>query len=67
MALGVLKIGLPDIVLFLSTLLKGIYETALNYRFSYESKEEQYWILKMLETALSTGENGVRETMQWTI
>lgn len=67
MALGVLKIGLPDIVLFLSTLLKGIYETTLNYRFSYESKEEQYWILKMLETALSTGENGVRETMQWTI
>lgn len=56
MALGVLEIDLPDIVLFLSTLLKGIYETALNYGFSYESKGEQYWILKMLETALRTGE-----------
>lgn len=55
-ALGVLGIGMPDIVLFLSTLLKGIYETALNYGFSYEAKEDQYWILKMMETALSTGE-----------
>ena len=55
-ALGALGIGMPDIVLFLSTLLKGIYEVALNYGFTYDAKQEQYFILKMMEASLSTGE-----------
>lgn len=54
--LGALGIGMPDIVLFLGTLLKGIYETALHYGFDYESRQEQMVILNMMETALSTGE-----------
>lgn len=58
--LGALGIGMPDIVLFLSTLLKGIYETALHYGFDYESPEEQLLILKMMETALSSGETWAR-------
>lgn len=55
--LGALGIGMPDVALFLSTLLKGIYETALNYGFDYESTGEQLLILKMMEAALSTGED----------
>ena len=55
--LGALGVGMPDIVLFLGTLLKGIYETALNYGFDYESKSEQILILKMMQTSLSTGED----------
>jgi len=54
-ALGIFGVGLPDVVLFLSTLLKGIYETALHYGFAYESPQEQYLILTMMRTALSTG------------
>lgn len=57
--LGALGIGMPDVVLFLSNLLKGIYETALNYGFDYESRTEQYIILCMMETALCTGEDWV--------
>lgn len=53
--LGALGIGMPDIVLFLGTLLKGVYETALNYGFDYESAQEQLLILKMMETALCNG------------
>ena len=53
--LGALGIGMPDIVLFISTLLKGVYETALNYGFGYESRQEQMLILKMMETAMSNG------------
>lgn len=53
--LGALGIGMPDIVLFLGTLLKGVYETALNYGFDYESRQERIFILKMMQTALSTG------------
>ena len=54
--LGVLGIGLPDIVLFLGVLLKGIYETALDYGFDYETPSSQLLICKMMEAALSHGE-----------
>lgn len=53
--LGALGIGMPDVVLFLSMLLKGIYETALHYGFDYESRQEQLLILKMMSASLSTG------------
>lgn len=56
-ALGLLGIGLPDIVLFLGTLLRGVYEAALNYGFSYATIQEQYLILKMMEASLSPGED----------
>lgn len=59
-ALGALGVGMPDIVLFLSTLLKGIYETAIHYGFEYESRQEQYLILKMMETSLKSGKDWVR-------
>ena len=55
--LGAFGVGMPDIILFLGTLLKGVYETALNYGFDYESRQEKLFILKMMQTALSTGEN----------
>lgn len=56
-ALGALGVGMPDIVLFLATLLKGVYETAISYGFGYESPREQLLILTMMQTALSTGED----------
>ena len=58
--LGTLGIGLPDIVVFVSVLLKGIYETALQYGFDYESPEERALILKMMEGALARQEDWVR-------
>lgn len=60
-ALGALGIGMPDIVLFISTLLKGVYETALNYGFDYAVPEEQYMILNMMAASLITGE----ERIEW--
>lgn len=53
--LGALGVGMPDIILFISTMLKGIYETALRYGFSYESEQEQLLILKMMAAAMSSG------------
>lgn len=55
-ALGALGIGMPDVVLFLSTVLKGVYETALHYGYDYTSSREQLLILKLLAASLSTGE-----------
>lgn len=55
--LGLLGIGLPDLVLFVGMLLKGVYETALHYGFSYDSPQERYWILQVLQTSLTKGED----------
>ena len=53
--LGALGIGIPDIPVFVGVMLKGIYEIALNFGYGYESREEKYFILKLIETALSHG------------
>lgn len=50
--MGILGMGIPDIPLFLGVLLKSIYEIALSYGFSYDTKQEQIFILKLIETAL---------------
>jgi len=57
LGLGVLGIGLPDIVLFVGMLLKGVYETALSYGFAYDTPAERLLILKMMEAALAKGED----------
>lgn len=53
--LGVLGIGLPDIVLFTGLMLKSIYEIALNYGFDYQEEEEKRFILLLIQGALSYG------------
>lgn len=53
--LGVLGIGLPDIVLFTGFMLKGLYEIALNYGFDYEDEEEKKFLLLLIRGALSYG------------
>ncbi len=58
--LGILGIGLPDIPIFIATVLKGIYEISMQYGFDYESEEERYFILNIIATALSYGENSVQ-------
>ena len=55
-ALGLLGVGMPDILLFLGVLLRGICETALRFGFDWESPREQLIILSMMETAVSRGE-----------
>lgn len=54
--LGVLGIGIPDIVLFTGLLLKSVYEISLDYGFDYESEEEKQFILLLIQGAVSYGE-----------
>lgn len=51
--MGILGLGIPDIPVFLGVLLKSIYEIALSYGFSYDTEDEQIFILKLIEAALS--------------
>lgn len=57
--LGALGIGLPDIIIWVGVLLRGVYETALKYGFDYDSSEEKLFILKMIETAMLSGEKWI--------
>lgn len=54
--LGVLGIGLPDIPLFISVILKTINEIALSYGYSYDHEEEKVYILCLIGGALVAGE-----------
>ena len=53
--LGVLGIGIPDIVLFTGLMLKSVYEIALNYGFEYEDEQEKRFVLLLIQGALSYG------------
>ncbi len=54
--MGFFGIGLPDIPVFLSVILKSIYEIALSYGFEYQSKVEQMYILSILCATLTTND-----------
>ena len=55
--LGALGIGLPDIVLFVSMILRGCYEMALRYGFSYDTPAERMFLLTLLEGSMARGES----------
>lgn len=57
--LGALGIGLPDIVIWVGVLLRGVYETSLKYGFNYDAPEEKLFILKMIETAMLSGDEWI--------
>ena len=53
--LGLLGMGLPDIPILMSLLLRTVYQTALRYGFRYDSPKERYFILLLLCAALAKG------------
>lgn len=54
--LGLLGMGLPDIPLFTSMILKTIYEISLSYGYLYEIEEEKVYILNLINAALTSDE-----------
>lgn len=58
--LGLFGIGLPDIPLFLSVLMKTIYETALSYGFHYDTPEEKIYIMLLISAAISKGDSQIQ-------
>ena len=51
--MGVVGAGLPDIPVFTAMVLKSIYEIALQYGFSYDTEEEKYFILLLIQGAMA--------------
>lgn len=58
--LGALGIGIPDLVLFVAMLLRGIYETALEYGFGCDSREDKMYILSLMECAMCSGTDWIK-------
>lgn len=56
MGMGLFGVALPDIPLFTAMLLKNLYETAESFGFDHAGPTEQIYVLCLLETSLSDGE-----------
>lgn len=54
---GILGIGLPDIPILAATILKGMYQIALSYGFSYETDGDKIYILRLIRLALCKTED----------
>ena len=52
-SMGVLGVGIPDIIVFTSLMLRSVYEISLNYGFDYKSTEEKKFILLVIQGAVS--------------
>lgn len=53
--MGLLGVGIPDIPVFTAMILRTVYEIALSYGFHYDTEEEQYLILLLIQGAVSHG------------
>ena len=54
--LGALGIGIPDIVLFVTLVLKSLYQIAAGYGKNYRYDEERKFILLIIQGAVTFGE-----------
>ena len=53
--MGLFGMGLPDIPVLMSLLLRTVYTTALRYGYRFDNPRERYFILLVLSTALAKG------------
>ena len=53
--LGLFGMGLPDIPILMSLLLRTVYTTALRYGYRFDNQQERYYILLVLSAALTRG------------
>ncbi|MEG0924454.1 MAG: EcsC family protein [Anaerovoracaceae bacterium] len=60
--MGLMGMGIPDIPVLVTTLLKGIYQIALSYGFSYEEEDEKIYILKLIKVALDSSDDRYAES-----
>ena len=69
MVMGVLGIGIPDIVVFTSLMLRSVYEICLHYGYDYKKEEEKKFILLMIQGAVCHNTNllGINEELNFYI
>ena len=55
LVMGLFGMGLPDIPVLMSLLLRTVYTTALRYGYRFDNPRERYFILLVLSAALAKG------------
>ena len=58
--MGVLGIGIPDIAVFTSLMLRSVYEICLHYGYDYKSEQEKKFILLLIQGAVCHDTNLLR-------
>lgn len=53
--MGIIGVGIPDIPVFTSMVLRSIYEIAMSFGFNYDDMKEQIFILKLIEVSMKNG------------
>ncbi|MEA4973453.1 MAG: EcsC family protein [Candidatus Metalachnospira sp.] len=53
--MGLIGVGIPDIPVFTSMMLRSIYQIAMSFGFDYDDANEQAFILKLIEVPLKDG------------
>lgn len=65
---GIFGVGLPDIPLFTGMVLKSLYEIAISYGYSYDTEEEQVFLMNLIRVSLAHGKElaaGDEEINRW--
>ena len=55
LVMGLFGMGLPDIPILMSLMLRTVYTTALRYGYRFDNPRERYFILLVLSAALAKG------------
>ena len=59
-ALGFVGGTIPDIILFITLLLRNIYKISMKYGYSFDTDEEKKFILMVITAAMKDGEEMIR-------
>jgi hypothetical protein len=51
--MGIIGMGIPDIPIFVATMLRGIYQISLSYGYEYSYDVEKVYILRIIRIALA--------------
>ena len=59
-ALGFVGGTIPDIILFITLLLRNIYKISMKYGYAFDTEEEQKFILRVIAAAVQDGDDMIR-------
>ena len=63
-AMGLIGVGIPDVAVFTSLMLRNIYSIAMRYGYEYSSEDEQKFVLRIIAASLQWGEE-LRRSDRW--
>lgn len=60
LALGAVGAWIPDIVVFITVLLRNMYQISMRYGYAYDTDDEKKFILRVIAAAVQEGDDLIR-------